>query len=383
MSWYEGIYDKCKYVQQEFKRCFGYWSDQVNGNNEAADHQNESKVAVEKHKPVEDEKVPASKTHVKVLLKDDLITNQSIDVIDDQITTSEQNLVWMVWKQLMAGGLGGLVSRTTTAPLDRIKILLQASAGIGKERIPIYGVLKCTIKEGGLRSLWRGNFINCMKVGPESAIRLLTFEQMKLLIGQGESDLEMYQRFVAGSIAGIIAQTSIYPMEVIRTRMAVAKTGVYKNFYDCTKKLKREIGWRGFYKGIIPSLIGIVPNAGIDLCIYETMKQNWLNSFAVKPQRPSFTSTLLAGGMSSLCSMAVCYPFALIRTNLQAETIKPELKGSNEFITMSNSFRDIVKTHGIRGLYRGIVPNMLKVVPACSISYMVYEQARDQLGLHS
>ena len=62
--------------------------------------------------------------------------------------------------------------------------------------------------------------------------------------------------------------------------------------------------------------------------------------------------------------------------------IKPELKGSNEFITMRNSFRAIVKNHGIRGLYRGIVPNMLKVVPACSISYMVYEQARDQLGLY-
>ena len=49
---------------------------------------------------------------------------------------------------------------------------------------------------------------------------------------------------------------------------------------------------------------------------------------------------------------------------------------------MRNSFRAIMKDHGIRGLYRGMFPNMLKVVPACSISYMVYEQARDQLGLH-
>lgn len=48
---------------------------------------------------------------------------------------------------------------------------------------------------------------------------------------------------------------------------------------------------------------------------------------------------------------------------------------------MKNTFQAIIKDHGIRGLYRGIVPNMLKVVPACSISYVVYEQARNKMGL--
>jgi len=57
---------------------------------------------------------------------------------------------------------------------------------------------------------------------------------------------------------------------VIRTRMALAKTGVYKNIFECAMKITKESsGLRGFYRGIIPSLIGIIPNAGIDLCIYE------------------------------------------------------------------------------------------------------------------
>ena len=57
--------------------------------------------------------------------------------------------------------------------------------------------------------------------------------------------------------------------KVVRTRMAIARTGVYNNIFDCFMKLSRELGMRSLYKGILPSLIGIVPNAGIDLCIYE------------------------------------------------------------------------------------------------------------------
>ena len=58
-----------------------------------------------------------------------------------------------------------------------------------------------------------------------------------------------------------------------------------------------------------------------------------------------------------------------------------DLQGRNEFYTMVNTFKAIVRDNGIRGLYRGIVPNCLKVVPACSISYMVYEQAKNIFGL--
>ena len=58
--------------------------------------------------------------------------------------------------------------------------------------------------------------------------------------------------------------------------MAIAKTGVYNNIFDCISKLSRELGMRSFYKGILPSLIGIVPNAGIDLCIYEVRKLSLL-----------------------------------------------------------------------------------------------------------
>lgn len=49
--------------------------------------------------------------------------------------------------------------------------------------------------------------------------------------------------------------------------------------------------------------------------------------------------------------------------------------------TMSNTFKAIIQSEGLLGLYRGIYPNFLKVVPAVSISYVVYEKTRHLLGV--
>lgn len=71
------------------------------------------------------------------------------------------------------------------------------------------------LQEGGVRSLWRGNFVNVMKIAPESAIKFMAYEQLKQYIrGDSTRDLDMYERFAAGSFAGCISQTLIYPLEV-------------------------------------------------------------------------------------------------------------------------------------------------------------------------
>lgn len=71
------------------------------------------------------------------------------------------------------------------------------------------------LREGGIKSLWRGNGINVLKIAPESAIKFMAYEQIKRLIRQNSNrELGMHERFVAGSIAGGISQTVIYPLEV-------------------------------------------------------------------------------------------------------------------------------------------------------------------------
>lgn len=156
------------------------------------------------------------------------------------------------------------------------------------------------LHEGGVRSLWRGNGINVMKIAPESAIKFMAYEKLKQYIKSGSPtrDLGMYERFVAGSIAGCISQTTIYPLEVslnrfslqsvgtlfsnfkcfsmffyqvLKTRLSLRTTGQYRGIVDAAKKIYSREGASVFFRGYIPNLLGIIPYAGIDLAVYEVL----------------------------------------------------------------------------------------------------------------
>lgn len=308
------------------------------------------------------------------LLNKYLDIGEDMNIPDDFTPNEMQTGKW--WRHLAAGGIAGAVSRTCTAPLDRLKVFLQVQTT--KARISDSFIYM--LKEGGVRSFWRGNGINVLKIAPETAIKFAAYEQLKLLIRQNESrQMTIYERFVAGACAGGFSQTVIYPFEVLKTRLALRKTGQYSGIVDATAKIFHAEGLRSFYRGYIPNLLGIIPYAGIDLAVYETLKKKYLNHH--KTEQPSFWLLLACGSASSTLGQVCSYPLALVRTRLQAQVIAAEsvIKSQN---TMVGTFRRIIATEGVGGLYRGITPNFIKVLPAVSISYVVYEYTSRALGVN-
>ncbi|XP_046695096.1 calcium-binding mitochondrial carrier protein SCaMC-2-B isoform X11 [Silurus meridionalis] len=292
--------------------------------------------------------------------------------------TAEEKKTGMWWRHLVAGGGAGAVSRTCTAPLDRLKVLMQVHSS-RVNTMCMAGGFSQMIREGGIRSLWRGNGINVIKIAPESAIKFMAYEQIKRLIGSKQETLGILERLVAGSLAGAIAQSSIYPMEVLKTRLALGKTGQYSGIVDCAKHILQKEGVAAFYKGYIPNVLGIIPYAGIDLAVYETLKNSWLQRYATDSADPGVFVLLACGTMSSTCGQLASYPLALVRTRMQAQAT---LDGAPQ-MSMSSLFRHIVRTEGAMGLYRGLAPNFMKVIPAVSISYVVYEHLKTTLGVQS
>lgn len=178
--------------------------------------------------------------------------------------------------------------------------------------------LQYMLKEGGVRSLWRGNFINVVKIAPESAIKFAAYEQVKRFIrGNDKRQMTIYERFLAGACAGGVSQTAIYPLEVLKTRLALRKTGQYSSIMDAASKIYRREGLRSFYRGYIPNMLGIIPYAGIDLAVYETLKKKYLSHY--ETEQPSFWLLLACGSASSTLGQVCSYPLALVRTRLQAQ----------------------------------------------------------------
>ncbi|XP_031726458.1 calcium-binding mitochondrial carrier protein SCaMC-2-A [Anarrhichthys ocellatus] len=297
-------------------------------------------------------------------------------VPDDFTVEEKQTGMW--WRHLVAGGGAGVVSRSCTAPLDRLKVMMQVYGTRTNNMCIMTGMMQM-IKEGGMRSLWRGNGVNVIKIAPETALKFMAYEQIKQLIGSERGTLGVMERFVAGSLAGVIAQSTIYPMEVLKTRLALRTTGQFSGISDCAKQIFRREGLRAFYKGYVPNMLGIIPYAGIDLAVYETLKNNYLQQYGINGTDPGVVVLLACGTVSSTCGQLASYPLALVRTRMQAQAA---IEGSQQ-VTMSGLFRQILQTEGPTGLYRGLGPNFLKVIPAVSISYVVYERLKTHLGVKS
>jgi solute carrier family 25 phosphate transporter 23/24/25/41 len=306
---------------------------------------------------------------------DDQLAEHAAVLEQQQKASGATSGLW--WRHLLAGGAAGAVSRTCTAPLDRLKCMLQVY-GSRTNNMRFGAVLRHMLEEGGVSSMWRGNAINVVKVVPEMAIKFMAYEQIKRLLmsGTGNRDLGIAERFIAGSLAGALAQSIIYPLEVLKTRLVLRKTGQYSGALDCAVNIIRHEGVRGFYRGYLPNMIGILPYAGIDLAIYETLKRRYMSRCSSSDAEPGTTVLIVCGVISSSCGQLASYPLQLVRTRLQAN-VTVDGEGC---ATMSNTFRAILSSDGFVGLYRGIAANFLKVAPAVSLSYVVYEKTRGMLG---
>ncbi|XP_057688948.1 calcium-binding mitochondrial carrier protein SCaMC-2-A [Corythoichthys intestinalis] len=326
-----------------------------------------------KYPTVEEESIPEIILYWKHSTIFDV--GENLMVPDDFTAEEKQSGMW--WRHLVAGGGAGAVSRTCTAPLDRVKVMMQVYGSRSNNMCIMSGLMQM-IKEGGVRSLWRGNGVNIIKIAPESALKFMAYEQIKRVIGGDKLTLNISERFVAGSLAGVIAQSAIYPMEVLKTRLALRKTGQYAGISDCAKQIFRREGVAAFYKGYVPNMLGIIPYAGIDLAVYETLKNGYLQQYGAGGD-PGVLVLLACGTVSSTCGQLASYPLALIRTRMQAQAAT----GSGQQASMTALFRQILQAEGPTGLYRGLAPNFLKVIPAVSISYVVYEHIKTQLGVTS
>lgn len=276
------------------------------------------------------------------------------------------------YRNLIAGAIAGAVSRTSTAPFDRLKTVMQVLGS--RKQIKIIGGFQHMLNEGGFLSLWRGNGMNVLKIALEGALKFAFYEELKVVFTGKNKTREptILERFLAGALAGGMAQSIIYPLEVLKTRMVLRKTGEYSSIYDCANKIIKNEGVRAFYKGYIPNILGIIPYAGTDLAAYETLKRFYMVRYQTV-DNPPIPVLLMCGTVSTLCGQLISYPLSLVRTRLQAQEVPMD---SSKRDTMSKLLVRIWRNEGIRGLYRGILPNMIKVVPAVSISYAVYENIK-------
>ncbi|KAK0522096.1 hypothetical protein OC834_006407, partial [Tilletia horrida] len=334
-------------------------------------------------------------------------------------------------KFLLAGGIAGAVSRTATAPFDRLKVYLitsarssassellapggpaakavteaaaraasaggggvvgavsGASAGVGtaaavggQAAYKGAGMLRQAIvnlyKEGGgLKAFWIGNGLNVVKIFPESAIKFMSYEMSKRAFAKyvdhvsDSRDISGTSRFLSGGIGGITSQLAIYPVETLKTRlMASQQAGKsQKLLLKTARDMWQSGGVRLYYRGLTAGLIGVFPYSAIDMSAFEGIKLFYIKYTG--KEEPGVLALLAFGSISGSVGATTVYPLNLIRTRLQAAGTPAHPQTYEGFL---DAVKKTYKNEGGVGFYRGLVPTLAKVVPAVSISYVVYE----------
>lgn len=340
-------------------------------------------------------------------------------------------------KYLVASAISGCVSRTMTAPLDRLRVLFQTHSRLGVN-LTVKDGIKIIYENGGITSFWRGNGLNVLKIAPQTMLKFYLYEAYKPALNlkqtlkegkkEGELDprLKIIKDISIGAAGGLLSQVFIFPIETIKTRImsetqrgkfspkvtappantvasnassatksvvkSAAKSATKAPLQEkqnnlvmrVTKSMWKEGGIRPFFRGLTPAVASALPYYLTDFTLYEQSKKLYLtivNRNRTKENRITKINPIYllgAGMVSNACAVSLVYPFALVRTRLQAQgTVGHPMRYKNSLDVIRKTYA----RESMRGFYKGIVPTLIKNVPSASISYVIYEICKKYMDL--
>jgi solute carrier family 25 phosphate transporter 23/24/25/41 len=132
--------------------------------------------------------------------------------------------------------------------------------------------------------------------------------------------LGVFARLAAGSLAGGLAQAAVYPLEVVQTRLAASAAGTYAGAIHCARLVWAKEGPAAFGRGLVPTLVGLVPYAGVDIAAFELLKEALTPESLDGSPVPAPAAALLAAGVaSSTAAQVAAYPLGFVRVRLQMD----------------------------------------------------------------
>lgn len=271
-------------------------------------------------------------------------------------------------KDFIAGGVAAAISKTSVAPIERVKLLLQVqhiSQQIAEDK-RYKGMVDCFIripKEQGFLAYWRGNMANVIRYFPTQALNFAFKDKYKqVFLGNVDKNTQFWRYFAgnlaSGGAAGATSLCFVYPLDFARTRLAadVGKSGGAREFNglgDCLKKIFKKDGLVGLYRGFGVSVQGIIIYRASYFGCFDTAK-----GMLPDPKNAGF---FVSWGIAQVVTTAagiISYPFDTVRRRMmmQSGRAKSEIIYKN---TM-HCWSVIAKQEGTGAFFKGAFSNVLR-----------------------
>lgn len=343
-------------------------------------------------------------------------------------------------RSLTAGGVAACAAKTVVAPLDRVKILFQASNPQFQKYTGSWaGALRAIrdiYRADGPKGLFRGHSATLLRIFPYGGIKFMAYEQIRAIVIPTKQHETHLRRMLAGAMAGSASVFATYPLEVIRVRLAfetrshkrVTVREICRTIYHeqapapkaskaaafqetlhvtpttagasstgsvITSALTARSGLANFYRGFTPTLWGMLPYAGTSFLTHDAagdfMRQPALAKYTLlpmsersqkqlapnKPPPLIWWAELITGALAGFVSQTASYPLEVIRRRMQVGGVV----GDGHRLTMMEVAKNIMQCKGWRGFFVGLGIGYVKVVPMAATSFYVYERMKVVLGI--
>ncbi|XP_057862437.2 folate transporter 1, chloroplastic isoform X3 [Cryptomeria japonica] len=259
------------------------------------------------------------------------------------------------WENATAGAIAGFTTVAALHPLDVVRTRFQVNDG-RLTRFPLYtntaNALYTIARTEGLRGLYSGFFPAVLGSSLSWGLYFFFYSRAK----------HRYQKDTG---------------EQLGPGLHLASAAEAGTLTDASRTIFRDEGWRALYKGLGPGLL-LVSHGAIQFTAYEEARK-----FVIKSRNKQcndgnihgdevLTSAdyVAMGAFSKIFAALSTYPYQVIRARVQQ---RPNSEGVPKYRDSYHALTETLRFEGIRGLYKGIVPNLLRNVPASSITFLVYE----------
>jgi solute carrier family 25 (adenine nucleotide translocator) protein 4/5/6/31 len=293
-------------------------------------------------------------------------------------------------KDFLAGGISGAVAKTATAPIERVKLIIQtqdANPLIKSGEVARYtGIGNCftrVYQEQGMGAFWRGNFTNVIRYFPTQAFNFAFKDTIKALFPKYSSKTDFGKFFLvnmaSGGLAGAGSLCIVYPLDYARTRLASDVGSGQKSFNglgDClVKTAKGPSGVMGLYNGFGVSVMGIIPYRGVYFGMFDSLMG--INPWRKEKGIIGLASKFAVAQATAITAGYASYPFDTIRRRLQMQSEKPKeewlYKGTLDCL------RKIMAEEGTAALFKGAGANALRTVGSALV-LVLYGEIKDMMA---
>ncbi|KAK6111567.1 Mitochondrial carrier family protein [Brugia pahangi] len=274
-----------------------------------------------------------------------------------------------------AGLITGVATRFLVQPLDVLKIRFQVQREptFGKSKGRYHGIFQaCSriYKDEGLVAFWKGHV---PAQGLSAVYGIVQFATFEFLTEQATqyplaNENRRITDIICGALAGCGAMVSSLPFDVIRTRLVIQdQHKIYNGMLQAVIFIWNSEGFRGFFRGITPSLIQIAPFIGLQFSLYNALSNSWERL----PYYLESFGPLCCGALAGVISKTAVYPLDVVRHRLQAHGFGRF--NQSPWHSMHSTIMTILRDEKVAGLFKGLWPSQLKAACSSGLAFTFYE----------